>query len=518
MSSTNKIAPATGSSVVRERRRVIFSSFLGTTIEFYDFLLYATASAIVFGPVFFAGLEPWAGVVASYGTFAAGYVARPLGGIIFGHFGDKLGRKKLLVVSMLIMGLASTAIGLVPGPDLIGAWSAVLLVLLRVIQGIAIGGEWGGAALMALEHADPKSRGFAASFTNAGAPTGSVLGLLMMSGFATMPQDQFLAWGWRVPFLLSFVLLLVGLYVRSRVSESPVFQEAMSRLSAASPQAKVRGSVAPLLQVLRRPGLLVTVILAATSAFALQALLSTFAISYTVALGVPQFQVMLAFAGAGAISIFTTLLMGRISDKVGRKPLMIAGNVLFLLVLPAIFALLSTGNIALIFTAFTLGIVTQTVLYGPMAAFIAERFGTAFRYTGASVGYQVATLLGAGFTPLVLAALYGSSGKSVLPVILYISGIAVVSLVTVIFMPESKRPEPDRGPTESGTGRIPPTRNAPAVNTAPPSMGGRVPLARSVPVSPPDRGSGTSPPQIRDLILPHLVLFRDQLLRRHHHT
>jgi MFS family permease len=426
------------SPTIRDRRRVIFSSYLGTTIEFYDFLLYATASAVVFGPVFFSGLEPWAGVVAAYGTFAAGYVARPLGGIVFGHFGDRVGRKKLLVLSMLIMGLASTAIGLVPSPDLIGAWAAVLLVLLRVIQGIAIGGEWGGAALMALEHADPKTRGFAASFTNAGAPTGSVLGLLVMSAFSALPQEAFLSWGWRVPFLLSFVLLLVGLYVRSRVSESPVFEQAMAKLDEKAARTKDTRRTVPLLQVLRRPGLLVTVILAATSAFALQTLLSTFAISYTVATGVPRSQVMLAFAGAGIISIATTLLMGKLSDRLGRKPLMIAGNILFILVLPAVFGLLSSGNLGLIFLAFTLGIVTQTVLYGPMAAFIAERFGTSSRYTGASMGYQIATLLGAGFTPIVLANLY-VGGESTLPVIIYLSVIALVSLVTVAFMPESNR-------------------------------------------------------------------------------
>ncbi|MBD8042465.1 MHS family MFS transporter [Arthrobacter sp. Sa2BUA2] len=444
MSSINPYSTAADRTVVRERRRVVLSSYLGTTIEFYDFLLYATASAVVFGPVFFSGLDPWAGTVAAYGTFAAGYVARPLGGVIFGHFGDRLGRKKLLVISMLIMGTASTAIGLVPGPDLIGAWGAVLLVLLRVIQGIAIGGEWGGAALMALEHADPKSRGFAASFTNAGAPTGSVLGLLVMSAFSAMPQEAFLAWGWRVPFLLSFVLLLVGLYVRSRVSESPVFQDAMARLdSESAKEMGVRRSV-PLFQVLRRPGLLVTVILAATSAFALQTLLSTFAMSYTVSLGLPQSQVMLAFAGAGIISIGTTLLMGRISDRLGRKPLMIAGNVLFILVLVPVFALLSSGNLSLVFLAFTLGIVTQTILYGPMAAFIAERFGTGSRYTGASLGYQIATLLGAGFTPIVLANLYGG-GQSTTPVIVYLASVSLISLITVVFMPESK----DRSLTDS---------------------------------------------------------------------
>ena len=459
MSTNTQPALAPG-AVVRERRRVIFSSYLGTTIEFYDFLLYATASAVVFGPVFFAGLDPWAGVVASYGTFAAGYVARPLGGIIFGHFGDRIGRKKLLVISMLLMGLASTAIGLVPTPELIGPWAAVVLVFLRVLQGIAVGGEWGGAALMALEHADPKARGFAASFTNAGAPTGSVLGLLMMSMFSALPQEQFLSWGWRVPFLLSFVLLLLGLYVRSRVSESPVFQRALELDAAQRATAPKARRTIPLVQVLRRPGLLVTVILAATSAFALQTLLSTFSITYTVSLGVPRSDVMLAFAGAGVISIGTTLLMGRISDRVGRKPLMIAGNILFIAVTPAVFALLSTGNMGAIFLAFTLGIVTQTVLYGPMAAFIAERFGTSSRYTGASVGYQVATLLGAGFTPLVLANLYGGSGASLTPVIVYLSIVAAVSLVTVIFMPESKDrslgdepgQEPGHGTTTAGAG------------------------------------------------------------------
>ncbi|EMY34453.1 shikimate transporter ShiA [Arthrobacter crystallopoietes BAB-32] len=417
---------------------MIFSSYLGTTIEFYDFLLYATASAVVFGPVFFSGLDPWAGVVASYGTFAAGYLARPLGGVIFGHFGDRMGRKKLLVISMLLMGLASTAIGLVPTPALIGPWAAVMLVLLRIVQGIAVGGEWGGAALMALEHAEPKSRGFAASFTNAGAPTGSVLGLLVMSAFSALPQEQFLTWGWRVPFLLSFVLLLLGLWVRVRVSESPIFQQALERDAVERAAAPMARRTIPLLQVLRRPGLLVAVILAATSAFALQTLLSTFAISYTVSLGMPRSDVMLAFAGAGMISIGSTLLMGRISDRLGRKPLMIAGNILFIAVTPAVFALLSSGNIGQVFLAFTLGIVTQTVLYGPMAAFISERFGTASRYTGASVGYQIATLLGGGFTPLVLANLYSGSGASVVPVIVYLSIVAAVSLVTVLFMPESK--------------------------------------------------------------------------------
>ncbi len=220
----------------REARTVIASSYLGSTIEYYDFLLYATAAAVVFPKVFFSGMDEWVGVVAAYGTFAAGYVARPLGGIIFGHFGDRLGRKNMLIVSMLVMGIASTLIGLVPGAAVAGAWGAVMLVFLRVCQGIAVGGEWGGAALMALEHSESGKRGFAASFVNAGAPTGAVLGTLVMGAFAALPNEQFLAWGWRVPFLLSFVLLGVGMFVRLKVSESPIFKAALEQEKAEAGQ------------------------------------------------------------------------------------------------------------------------------------------------------------------------------------------------------------------------------------------------------------------------------------------
>lgn len=446
---TSETAEATTAAPPFDRkdfRRVVASSYVGSTIEFYDFLLYATASAVVFGPVFFSNLEPWAGVIAAYGTFAAGYLARPLGGIIFGHFGDRVGRKKLLIISMVLMGVASTLIGLIPTPEVIGGWAAVLLITLRVMQGIAVGGEWGGAALMSLEHAEGKRRGFAASFTNAGAPTGSVLGLIVMGAFAMLPQDQFLAWGWRVPFLISFVLLLVGLYIRSRVSESPVFTAAVTVVPQQAPDAQGTPAAPvadarhrfPLFDVLRRPKALLLVVFACISAFALQVTLSTFAVSYAVAAGNDRSQVMFAFAVAGVISIGTTILTGHLSDRVGRKPLMIAGNVGFLIVLPLVLWLLGSTNIVVVFVGFTIGIVTQTLMYGPMAAFISERFSTTSRYTGASVGYQLATLLGAGLTPTILSSLYAGAGESTIPVVLYLSGLALVSLVTVLFMRESR--------------------------------------------------------------------------------
>ena len=259
-----------------EYRRVLFSSYLGTTIEFYDFLLYGTAAAIVFPAVFFSGLDEFTGLLFSLGTFAAGYVARPLGGVIFGHYGDRIGRKKMLVVTMLVMGVASFLIGLVPGAATIGGWAAVILVLLRVAQGIAVGGEWGGAALMALEHSGGEKRGFAASFVNAGAPSGAVLGSLMLGLFSLLPQEQFLSWGWRIPFLLSAVLLGLGLWVRRQVSESPVFTAALAQ---AQEQEQTRESL-PLLSVLRRPKAVILTTLGVGAAFAFQVTMATFAQAY----------------------------------------------------------------------------------------------------------------------------------------------------------------------------------------------------------------------------------------------
>jgi MFS family permease len=291
MSGHTALAQSSTAAKRKEARTVILSSYLGSTIEFYDFLLYATAAAVAFPKVFFAGTDEWVGVVAAYATFAAGYVARPLGGIIFGHFGDRIGRKGMLIVSMAMMGVASTLIGLIPGSSVIGPWGAVLLVLLRVCQGIAVGGEWGGAALMALEHSDPKRRGFAASFVNAGAPTGAVLGTVVMGIFSALPQDAFLAWGWRVPFLLSFVLLIVGMFVRLRVSESPIFAEAVAKESTQGSKRKI-----PLLEVLKRPKALIMIMFAGAAGFGLQVVLPTFSVTYAVSKGAPQQGVLYAFA------------------------------------------------------------------------------------------------------------------------------------------------------------------------------------------------------------------------------
>src|SRR6478735_3175877 len=427
----------------REARTVIASSYLGSTIEYYDFLLYATAAAVVFPKVFFSGADEWVGVVAAYGTFAAGYVARPLGGIIFGHFGDRLGRKNMLIVSMLVMGIASTLIGLVPGAAVAGAWGAVMLVILRVCQGIAVGGEWGGAALMALEHSESGKRGFAASFVNAGAPTGAVLGTLVMGAFAALPNEQFLAWGWRVPFLLSFVLLGIGMFVRLKVSESPIFKAEREQAERDNTQPTAQGRVParreiPLLQVLRRPKTLIFTMLAGAAGFALQVVLATLSVTYAVSKGEDRQGVLYAFAAASFVSIAFVIMGGRLSDKLGRRPVMVGGLVLFILYLTPMFQLLSSNNIGLIFVAFAVGLMIHSTLFGPLAAFVSEQFGTTSRYTGASLGYQLATLLGAGFTPGIVAQIFKDSGQDTAAVVWYLAIMSVVSIVFILLTREPK--------------------------------------------------------------------------------
>ena len=415
-------------------RRVLLSSYLGTTIEFYDFLLYGTAAAVVFPAVFFSGLDPFTAVIFSFGTFAAGYLARPLGGIVFGHFGDRLGRKKMLVITMLVMGVASFLIGLVPSAAAIGGWAAVILVLLRVAQGIAVGGEWGGAALMALEHADGERRGFAASFGNAGAPSGAVLGSLMLGLFSLLPQDQFLSWGWRVPFLLSAVLLGLGLWVRSQVSESPIFQQALAEADA----AERKRQPLPLLSVLRRPKALILTTLGAGAAFAFQVTMATFAQSYALAHGATRPQVLLGFAVASFLAIFGVLLAGRLSDRFGRRPVLVVGTVGWSALAFPMFALWGSGNALLITLGFVIGLQLQSLIYGPLGAFISEQFGTKARYTGASLGYQLATLLGGGFTPAILATLARNGGGQITTVVWFLIAMGVVSAIAVLVIREGR--------------------------------------------------------------------------------
>jgi len=430
--SDRATAPAPANS--SELRRVVFSSYLGSTIEFYDFLLYGTAAAIVFPTVFFDELDDLTAVLFSFGTFAAGYLARPLGGVVFGHFGDRVGRKKMLVVTMFAMGVASFLIGLVPSAAAIGGWAGVLLVTLRIAQGLAVGGEWGGAALMALEHADGRRRGFAASFANAGAPTGAVLGSLMLGLFSLLPDDQFFSWGWRIPFLLSAALLALGLWVRSTVSESPIF---LRVLTETENRNRERPRL-PLWAVLAKPKAVLLTTFGAGASFAFQTAMATFAQTYAVRSGTSRPSVLIGYAIASFVSVFAVLASGWLSDRFGRRPVLLAGILSWAALAFPLFGLWGSGSPVLVTLGFVLGLAFQALTYGPLGSFIGEQFGTGNRYTGASLGYQLATLLGGGFTPAILASLYAGANRSIVPVALFLIGAATVSAVAVLVIREGR--------------------------------------------------------------------------------
>jgi len=415
----------------RELRRVALSGLLGTTVEFYDFLVYGTVAALVFGELFFPQADPAVGTIAAFGTFAAGYVARPLGGIVFGHFGDRLGRKSMMLLTMTLMGCGSFLIGLLPTYDAIGVWAPVLLVALRVVQGLAIGGEWGGATLMVVEHAEHTQgsrRGLWSSSTQLGAPLGSVLSAGVVTLVATLPDDQFRSWGWRVPFLLSFVLLGVGLFVRLRVAESPLFAEGR-REPAAKP---------PIFEVLRRPKPVLLACCVGIGAFTAQSLLTGFMISYATGNGYSRSQVLTAVTIASCVALVVLPTAAALTDRVGRRPVVLAGALASAALAFPVLALVDSGSPGLLILALVLGHgIAQSTMYGPLGALFSEMFGTEVRYTGASLGYQAATLVGAGFSPLIASSLLASNGGGSTPVSLLLCGGAVITAVSVWRMRET---------------------------------------------------------------------------------
>jgi MFS family permease len=408
-------------------RRAVLSSYLGSVIEYYDFLLYATASAIVFNKIFFSNLDPLVGTVASFGTLATGYLARPLGGIVFGHFGDRIGRKKMLVLSMTLMGVGSTLIGLLPTYAQVGVWAPILLVLLRVVQGIAVGGEWGGAALMSAEHASSR-RGLWTSFTNAGAPTGVVLSTLVLALSASLTGEaEFLAWGWRIPFLLSIVLLAIGLFVRARVAETPVFAEA----------ARAKPTRSPLMEVLRHhPRNLLLSIGVGFGAFVAQATITTFVISYAVQGGFPRATVLNALTVSSAVAVFGIVGFSALSDRLGRRPVVLAGAVGMAIWAFLLFPLIDSKSTALLVVAVVVGQgVVHTAWYGPLAALYTELFSTGSRYTGASLGYQMAGL-GAGIAPVAFASVMAAGGGT-LTVSIIMAVCCLVSVACILALRET---------------------------------------------------------------------------------
>ncbi|MFF1543499.1 MFS transporter [Streptomyces sp. NPDC058291] len=423
-------SPSTTAERNRQLRVVAASGLLGTAVEFYDFLVYGTVAALVFGELFFPGADPAVGTIAAFGTFAAGYVARPVGGVLFGHFGDRLGRKSTLLLTMGLMGGASFLVGLLPTYDTIGVWAPVLLITLRVVQGVAIGGEWGGATLMVVEHAGERRRGLWSSFTQMGAPLGSLLSTAVVTLVVALPEDEFAAWGWRVPFLLSAVLLGVGLFVRLKVVESPLFAEvkkdgAESRL--------------PILDVLRRPRPVLLACGVGIGAFTAQSLLTSYLIAYATGIGYARPQVLTALTVSACVALVVLPCASALSDRVGRRPVVLAGAIASAALAFPVLSLVDSKSPGLLILAVVLGHgVAQSTMYGPLGALLTEMFGTRVRYTGASLGYQGATLVGAGFSPMIAGALVAGSGDSA-PVALLLCGGAVVTAVTVLFVRETSR-------------------------------------------------------------------------------
>ncbi|WP_020120689.1 MFS transporter [Streptomyces canus] len=428
----------TASERTRQLRRVALSGLLGTAVEFYDFLVYGTVAALVFGELFFPGADPAVGTIAAFGTFAAGYVARPIGGIVFGHFGDRLGRKNMLLLTMGLMGGASFLIGLLPTYDTIGVWAPVLLITLRVVQGIAIGGEWGGATLMVVEHAGEKRRGLWSSFTQMGAPLGSLLSAAVVAMVSTLPKDQFAAWGWRVPFLLSVLLLGVGLFVRVKVVESPLFAEvkkdrAESRL--------------PILDVLRRPKPVLLACCVGIGAFTAQSLLTSYLIAYATGIGYPRPQVLTALTVSAAVALVVLPCASALSDRIGRRPVVLTGAILSAATAFPVLALVDSKSSGALILAVVIGHgISQSLMYGPLGALFSEMFGTRVRYTGASLGYQGATLVGAGFSPMIATSLVASSGNGT-PVALLLCGGSLITALTVWFVRETSRTSLGEEPT-----------------------------------------------------------------------
>jgi metabolite-proton symporter len=421
-------AAAQGSSV----RRVIVASLVGTSLEWYDFFIYGTAAALVFNKVFFPSFDPLVGTLLAFTTYAVGFVARPLGGVVFGHYGDKLGRKNVLVVTLLIMGVATFLIGVLPTYASIGVWAPLLLVALRFLQGLGLGGEWGGAVLMTLESGPAHRRGLNASWPQVGVPIGLLLanGVLSLMGALTS-ESAFVAWGWRIPFLLSSVLVLVGLFIRLSIAESPLFRE------VADHDARVE---APIVDVLRRyPS---RVLLAIGARVGVDVAFYTFVLFVTTYvatyLGLPSRYALNAVLIAAAVQVLLIPGFGLLSDRIGRRPVYLFGAIGAAIWVFVFFALLDTGRFPLIALGTVIALLFHAAMYGPQASFIAEMFPTKVRYTGASMGYQLAGILGGALAPIISVALIDRYDTS-LAVSAYVVAVLVLTTVCVLVAPETSR-------------------------------------------------------------------------------
>jgi metabolite-proton symporter len=418
--------------------KVVFASLVGTAVEWYDFFLYGSAAALVFGALFFPESDPVTATLLAFGTYALGFVARPLGGVVFGHFGDRVGRKKMLVVALMMMGIATFAIGLLPTYASIGIAAPILLLVCRLLQGFAVGGEWGGAVLMAAEHGDDARRGFWSSWPQAGVPLGNLLATGVLFVLAAVQSDAaFESWGWRVPFLLSAVLVLIGLYVRLQLEESPVYKEAKAEIA----EKKQEESHLPILEVIKTYPKEVLIAMGMRMAENISYYIFTvISITYvTTYLGADKDVILQMLLIGAAFQFFLIPALGALSDRVGRRPLYLVGAVGVAVWAFVFFGLIDSLSSGKILLAVVVGLFFHSLMYAPQAAFFSELFGTSVRYTGASVGYQLASIFAGALAPIIAVELLGTvEEKNTTAVGIYMAIASVLTVIAVLAAKETR--------------------------------------------------------------------------------
>ena len=440
-------------------KRVLFASAVGSALEWYDFFIYGTAAALVFGKLFFPKADPAIGTLLAFATFGVAFAARPFGGMVFGHLGDRIGRKPVLVLTLLLVGAGTFLIGLLPTYDSIGVWAAVLLVLLRLVQGFGAGAEYGGAVIMAVEHAPPGKRGRYGSV----APLGVTVGLLLANAvfwpFAAMPEEDFLSWGWRVPFLLSILLIVVGFYIRARVSETPVYAEIAAKNKAAR---------SPVLEAVKKhPKEFLVVIGARMAENGLGYLFPVFALSYmTQQLGLPKPEILKANMIAYTVQLATIPLFSALSDRIGRRPVYMGGALFSAAFAFPFFFLVNTQAPLAIQFALILAISVGTAaMFGPQAAYFAEMFGARLRYSGFAFARELGSILAGGPAPFIASALLLYAGGEPWLVAGYMMLLALITAAAVYLGPETYRSDihADSAEPRAGgaSGRLSPSRTGP---------------------------------------------------------